>query len=83
MLPVVGSAICWWFANLFWSRRRGRIVGGGDAGGEFEDLDVAEVDFGSFGFEADVAFFLEAWEMPLTNFPLTESFMMPSIQTTW
>lgn len=28
----------------------------GAAGGEFHDLDFAEVDFGSFGFEAEVAF---------------------------
>lgn len=27
----------------------------GDAGGEFHELDVAEVDFGAFGFEAEVA----------------------------
>ena len=42
-------------ACLLPNHRRG-LLGGGAAGGELEDADVAEVDLGSFGFEAEVAF---------------------------
>jgi hypothetical protein len=40
------------------------------------------MDFSPFGFEADVSNLFDDWLMPLTNFPLTDNFIVPSTQTT-
>ena len=50
---------------------------------QLQDADVAEVDFGAFGLQAEIALLDRGvWLTPLTNLPLTDSFTTPSTQTT-